>query len=417
MLNFHKNIAKDDPELWKIIYKEKIRQEQHIELIASENYVSKNVMEVMGTLLTNKYAEGYPNNRYYGGCEWVDFIEQLAIDRAKVLFGADYVNVQPHSGSQANFSVYLALLSPGNTVMGLSVSHGGHLTHGSPVNFSGKLYNFIQYKTDINGNINYNDILILAKKFKPKMIVGGFSAYSGKIDWSLMREIADSVDAYLLVDMAHVAGLVISGIYPDPLPHAHVVTTTTHKTLAGPRGGLILAKGGNTKFYKKLNNSVFPGTQGGPLMHVIASKAVAFKEAMKPSFKIYQNNTVKNAKIMSKVFLSRNFNIISGKTDNHLFLIDLRNQNISGKYAEEALSKANIIVNKNCIPNDQESPLITSGIRIGTPAITRRGLNKFEVYKLAMWICDIIENINNELIIDSIKTKVLAICSKYPVYQ
>lgn len=366
------------PKLWQAMEQEKVRQEEHIELIASENYTSPRVMQAQGSQLTNKYAEGYPGKRYYGGCEYVDIVEQLAIDRAKELFGADYANVQPHSGSQANFAVYTALLEPGDTVLGMNLAHGGHLTHGSPVNFSGKLYNIVPYGIDATGHIDYADLEKQAKEHKPKMIIGGFSAYSGVVDWAKMREIADSIGAYLFVDMAHVAGLVAAGVYPNPVPHAHVVTTTTHKTLAGPRGGLILAKGGSEELYKKLNSAVFPGGQGGPLMHVIAGKAVALKEAMEPEFKTYQQQVAKNAKAMVEVFLERGYKVVSGGTDNHLFLVDLVDKNLTGKEADAALGRANITVNKNSVPNDPKSPFVTSGIRVGTPAITRRGFKEAE---------------------------------------
>ena len=376
MLKREMNIADYDAELWQAMEQEKVRQEEHIELIASENYTSPRVMQAQGSQLTNKYAEGYPGKRYYGGCEYVDIVEQLAIDRAKELFGADYANVQPHSGSQANFAVYTALLEPGDTVLGMNLAHGGHLTHGSPVNFSGKLYNIVPYGIDATGHIDYADLEKQAKEHKPKMIIGGFSAYSGVVDWAKMREIADSIGAYLFVDMAHVAGLVAAGVYPNPVPHAHVVTTTTHKTLAGPRGGLILAKGGSEELYKKLNSAVFPGGQGGPLMHVIAGKAVALKEAMEPEFKTYQQQVAKNAKAMVEVFLERGYKVVSGGTDNHLFLVDLVDKNLTGKEADAALGRANITVNKNSVPNDPKSPFVTSGIRVGTPAITRRGFQR-----------------------------------------
>lgn len=378
MLKREMNIADYDAELWQAMEQEKVRQEEHIELIASENYTSPRVMQAQGSQLTNKYAEGYPGKRYYGGCEYVDIVEQLAIDRAKELFGADYANVQPHSGSQANFAVYTALLEPGDTVLGMNLAHGGHLTHGSPVNFSGKLYNIVPYGIDATGHIDYADLEKQAKEHKPKMIIGGFSAYSGVVDWAKMREIADSIGAYLFVDMAHVAGLVAAGVYPNPVPHAHVVTTTTHKTLAGPRGGLILAKGGSEELYKKLNSAVFPGGQGGPLMHVIAGKAVALKEAMEPEFKTYQQQVAKNAKAMVEVFLERGYKVVSGGTDNHLFLVDLVDKNLTGKEADAALGRANITVNKNSVPNDPKSPFVTSGIRVGTPAITRRGFKEAE---------------------------------------
>ncbi|EAA1857863.1 serine hydroxymethyltransferase [Shigella flexneri] len=416
MLKREMNIADYDAELWQAMEQEKVRQEEHIELIASENYTSPRVMQAQGSQLTNKYAEGYPGKRYYGGCEYVDIVEQLAIDRAKELFGADYANVQPHSGSQANFAVYTALLEPGDTVLGMNLAHGGHLTHGSPVNFSGKLYNIVPYGIDATGHIDYADLEKQAKEHKPKMIIGGFSAYSGVVDWAKMREIADSIGAYLFVDMAHVAGLVAAGVYPNPVPHAHVVTTTTHKTLAGPRGGLILAKGGSEELYKKLNSAVFPGGQGGPLMHVIAGKAVALKEAMEPEFKTYQQQVAKNAKAMVEVFLERGYKVVSGGTDNHLFLVDLVDKNLTGKEADAALGRANITVNKNSVPNDPKSPFVTSGIRVGTPAITRRDFKEAEAKELAGWMCDVLDSINDEAVIERIKGKVLDICARYPVY-
>ena len=416
MLKREMNIADYDAELWQAMEQEKVRQEEHIELIASENYTSPRVMQAQGSQLTNKYAEGYPGKRYYGGCEYVDIVEQLAIDRAKELFGADYANVQPHSGSQANFAVYTALLEPGDTVLGMNLAHGGHLTHGSPVNFSGKLYNIVPYGIDATGHIDYADLEKQAKEHKPKMIIGGFSAYSGVVDWAKMREIADSIGAYLFVDMAHVAGLVAAGVYPNPVPHAHVVTNTTHKTLAGPRGGLILAKGGSEELYKKLNSAVFPGGQGGPLMHVIAGKAVALKEAMEPEFKTYQQQVAKNAKAMVEVFLERGYKVVSGGTDNHLFLVDLVDKNLTGKEADAALGRANITVNKNSVPNDPKSPFVTSGIRVGTPAITRRGFKEAEAKELAGWMCDVLDSINDEAVIERIKGKVLDICARYPVY-
>ncbi|EOP9732740.1 serine hydroxymethyltransferase [Escherichia coli] len=416
MLKREMNIADYDAELWQAMEQEKVRQEEHIELIASENYTSPRVMQAQGSQLTNKYAEGYPGKRYYGGCEYVDIVEQLAIDRAKELFGADYANVQPHSGSQANFAVYTALLEPGDTVLGMNLAHGGHLTHGSPVNFSGKLYNIVPYGIDATGHIDYADLEKQAKEHKPKMIIGGFSAYSGVVDWAKMREIADSIGAYLFVDMAHVAGLVAAGVYPNPVPHAHVVTTTTHKTLAGPRGGLILAKGGSEELYKKLNSAVFPGGQGGPLMHVIAGKAVALKEAMEPEFKTYQQQVAKNAKAMVEVFLERGYKVVSGGTDNHLFLVDLVDKNLTGKEADAALGRANITVNKNSVPNDPKSPFVTSGIRVGTPAITRRAFKEAEAKELAGWMCDVLDSINDEAVIERIKGKVLDICARYPVY-
>ncbi|PWC22712.1 serine hydroxymethyltransferase [Brenneria roseae subsp. roseae] len=416
MLKREMNIADYDAELWQAMEQEVVRQEEHIELIASENYTSPRVMQAQGSQLTNKYAEGYPGKRYYGGCEYVDVVEQLAIDRAKALFGADYANVQPHSGSQANFAVYTALLQPGDTILGMNLAHGGHLTHGSPVNLSGKLYNVIPYGIDESGKIDYEEMAELARTHKPKMIIGGFSAYSGVVDWAKMREIADSIGAYLFVDMAHVAGLVAADVYPTPVPHAHIVTTTTHKTLAGPRGGLILAKGGDEELYKKLNSAVFPGGQGGPLMHVIAGKAVALKEAMEPEFKVYQQQVAKNAKAMVEVFLARGYNVVSGGTSNHLFLLDLVSKNITGKDADAALGRANITVNKNSVPNDPKSPFVTSGVRIGTPAATRRGFKEAEVSELAGWICDVLDNINDEATIERTKQKVLDICARFPVY-
>ena len=410
-------IADYDQELWDAIKGEEQRQEDHLELIASENYTSPRVMQAQGTQLTNKYAEGYPGKRYYGGCEYVDIVEQLAIERAKQLFAADYANVQPHSGSQANFAVYMALLKPGDTVLGMNLSQGGHLTHGSPVSFSGKLYNVVAYGVDETGHIDYDQLAQIALDSKPKMIIGGFSAYSGVVDWQRMREIADSVGAFLFVDMAHVAGLVAAGVYPNPVPFAHVVTTTTHKTLGGPRGGLILAKGGSEELYKKLNSAVFPGAQGGPLMHVIAAKAVALKEAMEPAYKEYQQQVVKNAQAMVDVIIKRGYKVVSGETKNHLFLIDLVDKNITGKEADAALGSANITVNKNSVPNDPQSPFVTSGVRIGTPAVTRRGFKEEESRELANWICDVLDNIDDEQAIQAVKQKVLAICRRLPVYQ
>ena len=410
-------IAEYDQELWNAIKGEEQRQEDHLELIASENYTSPRVMQAQGTQLTNKYAEGYPGKRYYGGCEYVDIVEQLAIERAKQLFAADYANVQPHSGSQANFAVYMALLKPGDTVLGMNLSQGGHLTHGSPVSFSGKLYNVVAYGVDETGHIDYDQLAQIALDSKPKMIIGGFSAYSGVVDWQRMREIADSVGAFLFVDMAHVAGLVAAGVYPNPVPFAHVVTTTTHKTLGGPRGGLILAKGGSEELYKKLNSAVFPGAQGGPLMHVIAAKAVALKEAMEPAYKEYQQQVVKNAQAMVDVIIKRGYKVVSGETQNHLFLIDLVDKKITGKEADAALGSANITVNKNSVPNDPQSPFVTSGVRIGTPAVTRRGFKEEESRELANWICDVLDNIDDEQAIQAVKQKVLAICRRLPVYQ
>ena len=415
MLKRDMNIADYDAELFAAIQEETLRQEEHIELIASENYTSPRVMEAQGSQLTNKYAEGYPGKRYYGGCEYVDKAEALAIDRACQLFGCEYANVQPHSGSQANNAVYMALLNAGDTVLGMSLAHGGHLTHGSPVNFSGKHYNVIPYGIDEAGQINYDEMEQLALEHKPKMIIGGFSAYSQIVDWKRMREIADKVDAYLFVDMAHVAGLIAAGEYPTPVPHAHVVTTTTHKTLAGPRGGLILSNEGE-ELYKKLNSAVFPGGQGGPLMHVIAGKAVAFKEAMEPEFKAYQANVVKNAKAMVGQFQERGYKIVSNGTENHLFLVDLIDKDITGKDADAALGAANITVNKNSVPNDPRSPFVTSGIRVGTPAITRRGFTEDDAKELANWMCDVLDNIGNEEVIEATKQKVLEICKRLPVY-
>ncbi|MCF2908621.1 MULTISPECIES: serine hydroxymethyltransferase [Pseudoalteromonas] len=417
MLERNMNIADFDPELAQAIQSETTRQEEHIELIASENYCSPRVLEAQGSQLTNKYAEGYPGKRYYGGCEHVDVVEQLAIDRACELFGCDYANVQPHAGSQANAAVFQALLQPHDTVLGMSLAHGGHLTHGSHVNFSGKTYNAIQYGlNEETGEIDYAQVEALALEHKPKMIIGGFSAYSGIVDWAKFREIADKVGAYLLVDMAHVAGLVAAGIYPSPIPHAHVVTTTTHKTLAGPRGGLILSACGDADIYKKLNSAVFPGGQGGPLCHVIAAKAVAFKEALQDDFKAYQTQVVKNAQAMVAVLQERGYKVVSGKTDNHLFLLDLIDKDITGKDADAALGRANITVNKNSVPNDPRSPFVTSGLRIGSPAITRRGFKEAEASELAGWICDVLDNIEDESVQAQVKEKVKAICAKLPVY-
>jgi glycine hydroxymethyltransferase len=405
-----------DDELASAIEHEKIRQEDHIELIASENYASPRVMEAQGSVLTNKYAEGYPGRRYYGGCEYVDTAEQLAIDRVKKLFGAAYANVQPHSGSQANAAVYLALLQPGDTILGMSLAHGGHLTHGAKVNFSGKLFNAVQYGLDEQtGKIDYDEVRRLAEEHQPKMIVAGFSAYSGVVDWQIFRDIADSVGAYLMVDMAHVAGLVATGEYPSPVAIADVTTSTTHKTLRGPRGGIILARA-NEEIEKKLNSLVFPGTQGGPLMHVIAAKAVAFKEALEPEFKDYQHQVVVNAQAMASTIIERGYRIVSGGTENHLMLVDLIKQDITGKDAEAALGRANITVNKNAVPNDPKSPFVTSGLRIGTPAITTRGFTEAECRSLAGWICDILDNIEDESVIDQTREKVLELCHNCPVY-
>ena len=417
MLSRDMNIADFDPELWQAIEQETQRQEEHIELIASENYCSPRVLEAQGTQLTNKYAEGYPGKRYYGGCEYVDVAEALAIERAKELFGADYANVQPHSGSQANNAVFLALLQPNDTVLGMSLAHGGHLTHGSHVNFSGKTYNAVQYGLHPEtGVIDYDQVEALALEHKPKMIIGGFSAYSGIVDWARFREIADKVGAYLFVDMAHVAGLIAAGVYPNPVPHAHVVTTTTHKTLAGPRGGLIVSACGDEDIYKKLNSAVFPGSQGGPLCHVIAAKAVAFKEALQPEFKAYQQQVVANAKAMVSVLQERGYDVVSGGTDNHLFLLDLISKDITGKDADAALGNANITVNKNSVPNDPRSPFVTSGLRIGSPAITRRGFQEEQAKQVANWIADVLDNMGDDSVIDRVKSEVLALCKTFPVY-
>ncbi|MCP4788692.1 MAG: serine hydroxymethyltransferase [Gammaproteobacteria bacterium] len=416
MFNKTDNVQDFDPELWVGIQEEELRQEQHIELIASENYTSQRVMQAQGTGLTNKYAEGYPHKRYYGGCEYVDKVEVLAMERAKELFGAHYVNVQPHSGSQANAAVYQALVSPGDTVMGMSLAHGGHLTHGSHVNFSGKNYNAVQYGLNDQGTLDYDEIQRLANEHQPKMIVAGFSAYSQIMDWAKFREIADSVGAYLFVDMAHVAGLVATGHYPNPLPFADVCTTTTHKTLRGPRGGLILARA-NEDIEKKLNSAVFPGQQGGPLMHVIAAKAVAFKEALEPGFKDYQQKVVDNAKVMAEVFQSRGFKIVSGGTENHLMLVDLIAKGITGKAADAALGAAHITVNKNSVPNDPQSPFVTSGIRVGTPAVTSRGFGTQEVREMTAWMCDVMDNIDNQDVIAEVRGKVAKLCARFPVYK
>ncbi len=411
------NIASYDPELWGAMQSESQRQEEHIELIASENYTSPRVMEAQGSVLTNKYAEGYPQKRYYGGCEYVDVAEQLAIDRAKELFGASYANVQPHSGSQANAAVFMALCKAGDTILGMSLAHGGHLTHGAAVSFSGRIYNAFQYGLDENGDLDYAEVERLALEHKPKMIIAGFSAYSRVVDWAKFREIADKVGAYLFVDMAHIAGLVAAGVYPSPLPYADVVTTTTHKTLGGPRGGLIISARADEELQKKLNFAVFPESQGGPLMHVIAAKAVCFKEAMEPEWKQYQAQVVKNAQAMAEVFLARGFDVVSGGTDDHLFLLSLIGKEYSGKDADAALGRANITVNKNSVPNDPRSPFVTSGLRIGTPAVTRRGFKEAEVKDLTNWICDVLENINDEAVIAQVREQVKAICAQYPVYK
>ncbi|MCF8999934.1 serine hydroxymethyltransferase [Acinetobacter nectaris] len=410
------SISEFDPELAKAISSEDARQEAHIELIASENYCSPAVMEAQGSKLTNKYAEGYPGKRYYGGCEYVDVIEQMAIDRAKELFGADYANVQPHAGSQANAAVYLALLNPGDTVLGMSLAHGGHLTHGSKVNFSGKTYNAIQYGLNPEtGEIDYEEVERLALEHKPRMILAGFSAYSRIVDWQRFRDIADKVGAYLFVDMAHVAGLVAAGVYPNPVQIADVTTTTTHKTLRGPRSGLILAKA-NEEIEKKLQSAVFPGNQGGPLVHAIAGKAVCFKEAMTPEYKVYQQQVVKNAKAMGEVLMERGYEVVSGGTDNHLLLVSLIKQDITGKEADAWLGSAHITVNKNSVPNDPRSPFVTSGIRVGTPAVTTRGFGEGEVRDLAHWIADILDSKGDDAVIAAVKDKVSEVCAKFPVY-
>ena len=416
MFNRDMKIAGFDDELWNAMQAEEKRQEAHIELIASENYTSPRVMEAQGSALTNKYAEGYPGKRYYGGCEFVDIAEDLAISRAKELFGAAYANVQPHSGSQANSAVFMALLKPGDTVLGMSLAHGGHLTHGASVNFSGKIYNAVQYGLNPDtGLIDYDEVESLAVEHKPKMIIAGFSAYSQELDFARFRAIADKVGAYLFVDMAHVAGLVAAGVYPDPVPHAHVVATTTHKTLRGPRGGLILACD-DADLQKKLNSAVFPGGQGGPLMHVIAAKAVCFKEAMSDEFKVYQKQVIKNAKAMAEVFVSRGFDVISGGTENHLFLVSLIKQDITGKDADAALGRAHITVNKNAVPNDPRSPFVTSGLRIGTPAVTTRGFGESECRDLAGWMCDILDSLEDESANDRVREQVEGLCSRFPVY-
>jgi glycine hydroxymethyltransferase len=406
-----------DNELFQAMEQERQRQEDHIELIASENYASPRVLEAQGSLLTNKYAEGYPEKRYYGGCEYVDIVEQLAIDRAKELFGADYANVQPHSGSQANMAVFMSLIQPGDTILGLSLADGGHLTHGAKPNFSGKIYNAIQYGLNKDtGEIDYEQVEALALEHKPKLIIAGFSAYSRIWDWQRFRDIADKVGAYFVVDMAHVAGLVAAGLYPNPVPIADVVTSTTHKSLRGPRGGLILCKS-NPDLEKKINSNIFPGIQGGPLMHVIAAKAVAFKEAMTPEFKTYQQQVVKNAQAMAEVFIQRGFDVVSGGTDNHLMLVSLIPKGITGKAADAALGRAHITVNKNAVPNDPQSPFVTSGIRVGTPAPTSRGFKEDEVRQVAEWMCDVMDNLEDESVIDAVREKVHLLCARFPVYS
>tara|TARA_Y100001936_G_scaffold95717_1_gene94138 strand:- start:692 stop:1972 length:1281 start_codon:yes stop_codon:yes gene_type:complete len=411
------SIKEYDRDLWASFENEAQRQEDHIELIASENYASKRILEAQGSVLTNKYAEGYPSKRYYGGCEFVDVAENLAIERAKQLFDADYANVQPHSGSSANAAAFLALLEPNDTILGMSLDHGGHLTHGSKVNFSGRNYKSIQYGLHPETNdINYDEVLSLAKEHKPKLIIAGFSAFSGIVDWKKFREIADEVGAYFLVDMAHVSGLVAAKLYPSPVPYADVVTSTTHKTLRGPRSGIILAKE-NEAIEKKLNSAVFPGSQGGPLMHVIAAKALCFKEALEPDFKNYIQDVMDNAKLMATTIMSRDINVVSNGTENHIVLVDLRSKNITGKDLERVLGSVNITVNKNSVPNDTASPFITSGIRIGTPAITTRGFGKKEVVQVANWIADIIENIDDKLVHEKVKNEVSSLTSEYPVYR
>ena len=411
------SIAGFDDELFQAIEAENQRQEDHIELIASENYTSPRVMEAQGSSLTNKYAEGYPGKRYYGGCEYVDTAEQLAIDRAKELFGADYANVQPHSGSQANAAVYLALLQPGDTILGMSLAHGGHLTHGSKVSASGKIYNAVSYGLNTEtGEIDYDEVERLAKEHQPKMVIAGFSAYSRIVDWQRFRDIADSIGAYLFVDMAHVAGLVAAGVYPNPVQIADITTTTTHKTLRGPRGGLILAKA-NAEIEKKLNSAVFPGFQGGPLMHVIAAKAVSFKEAMLPEFQTYQQQVVKNARVMAEVFMARGYDVVSKGTDNHLFLVSFIEAGLTGKDVDAWLDDSNITINKNSVPNDPQSPFVTSGIRVGTPAVTTRGFKEQDCKDLATWMCDVIDSRGDATVMAEVKTKVLAICETLPVYS
>jgi glycine hydroxymethyltransferase len=422
MLNSQTTLAGFDPELARAIELEERRQEEHVELIASENYVSRRVLELQGSVLTNKYAEGYPGKRYYGGCQYVDIAENLAIDRAKQLFGAAYANVQPHSGSQANAAVYLGLLQPGDTVLGMSLAHGGHLTHGSPVNFSGRLFKIVSYGVDAQtGLINYDEVARLAQEHKPRMIIAGFSAYSRVVDWQKFREIADSVGAYLFVDMAHVAGLVAAGEYPNPVPFADVVTTTTHKTLRGPRGGLILARPcadpGKDDIHKKMNSLIFPGTQGGPLMHVIAAKAVAFLEALQPEFKIYQKEVKANAALMASVLMERGYKIVSGGTENHMFLLDLIDKGITGKDADAVLDAAHITVNKNAVPNDPRAPFVTSGLRLGTPAVTTRGFRATEIRQLTGWIADILDDVKDEQRAGKIRKQVVELCGRFPVYQ
>ena len=413
----NESIKEYDSELWSSMENESLRQEEHIELIASENYASTRILEAQGSVLTNKYAEGYPSKRYYGGCEYVDIAEELAISRAKELFKADYANVQPHSGSSANAAAFLALLEPNDTILGMSLDHGGHLTHGAKVNFSGKNYKGIQYGLHPETNeIDYDQVRKLAHEHRPKLIIAGFSAYSGIIDWKIFREIADEVNAYFLVDMAHISGLVAAELYPSPIPFADVVTSTTHKTLRGPRSGIILARK-NEAIEKKLNSAVFPGSQGGPLMHVVAAKAVCFKEALEPEFKTYIKQVMENAKVMCSTIQSRGINVVTGKTENHIILVDLRNKEITGKELEKALGEVNITVNKNAVPDDPRSPFVTSGVRLGTPAVTTRGFKEEEVEKISNWICDVIENHQDISKMDEIKNSVIELTSKYPVYN
>lgn len=416
MFNTSISISDSDPEISAAIEAERTRQEEHIELIASENHASPLVMEAQGSVLTNKYAEGYPSKRYYGGCEHVDVVENLAIARVKELYGADYANVQPHSGSQANAAAFMAMIKPGDTILGMSLAHGGHLTHGASVSFSGRIYNAVQYGiNEETGEIDYDEVNALAQEHKPKLIIAGFSAYSRIIDWQRFRDIADSIGAYFLVDMAHISGLVAAGVYPSPVNIADVTTSTTHKTLRGPRGGIILAKS-NPELEKKLNFAVFPESQGGPLMHVIAAKAICFKEAMSDEFKAYQKQVVVNAQLMAKVFIERGYDVVSGGTDDHLFLVSLIKQGITGKDADAALGRANITVNKNAVPNDPNPPFVTSGLRIGTPAITTRGFKEAEVSELTNWICDVLDDLENESVISQVKANVLKLCSRFPVY-
>jgi glycine hydroxymethyltransferase len=416
MFSYDARIAGFDDEVGEAIAEESARQEDHIELIASENYASPRVLEAQGSVLTNKYAEGYPNKRYYGGCEYVDKVEVLAIDRVKALFGAHYANVQPHSGSQANAAAYLALVNAGDTILGMSLDAGGHLTHGAKPNFSGRMYHAVQYGLDnATGEVDYDEIQRLADEHRPKLLIAGFSAYSRKLDWARFREIADSVGAYFLVDMAHVAGLVAAGLYPNPVPYADVVTSTTHKTLRGPRGGIILARE-NADIEKKLNSALFPGSQGGPLMHVIAAKAVCFKEAASEEFRAYQRQTLANARTMAEGFQARGYDVVSGGTDNHLFLLDLINKGITGKAADAALGRAYITVNKNAVPNDPRSPMVTSGLRIGTPAVTTRGFGEAECRTLTAWMCDVLDDIGNDNMIETVRQRVVELCRRYPVY-